>query len=94
MKGVKIVIVVLLSMSISVGYVLAGGDTNKQKSQTTCPVMGGKINKAVYADHEGKRVYFCSGGCIDEFKKDPEKYVKKLEDQGVMLEKVSKSQNK
>lgn len=94
MKGVKIVIVVLLSMSISVGYVLAGGDTNKQKYQTTCPVMGGKINKAVYADHEGKRVYFCCGGCIDEFKKDPAKYVKKIEDQGVMLEKVSKSQNK
>jgi YHS domain-containing protein len=56
--------------------------------------MGGKINKAVHADHEGKRVYFCCGGCIDEFKKDPAKYVKKLEDQGVMLEKVSKSQNK
>lgn len=93
MKGLKIVIVVLLSMSISVGYLLAGEEINKQKAQMTCPVMGGKINKAVYADYEGKRVYFCCASCIDEFKKDPAKYVKKLEDQGVMLEMVSKNQS-
>jgi YHS domain-containing protein len=57
-------------------------------AQTTCPVMGGKINKAIFADYQGKRVYFCCGACPAEFKKDPAKYVKILEDQGVVLDKT------
>ena len=60
------------------------------KPQTTCPVMGGKINKDVFADHAGKRVYFCCPGCSGAFEKDPAKYVKKLEDQGITLEDVIK----
>jgi YHS domain-containing protein len=56
------------------------------KLQTTCPVMGGKINKKLYADVDGKRIYVCCGGCIAAIKKDPAEYIKKLEDQGVVLE--------
>ncbi len=52
------------------------------KPQTHCPVMGGKINTELYADHNGKRVYFCCAGCIEPFKKNPEKFIKKLEDAG------------
>lgn len=59
------------------------------QSQTTCPVMGGKINKNIFADHDGKRVYFCCPACLQTFKDDPAKYVKKLEDAGVTLEKAS-----
>jgi len=62
--------------------------------QTNCPVMGGTINKEVYSDYEGKRVYFCCPACIPEFKKDPAKYVKKLEDQGVVLEKAACEEKK
>ena len=58
------------------------------KAQTTCPVMGNTIDKSLYADHEGKRVYFCCGMCIGEFKKDPGKYIRKLEDEGVTVEKA------
>jgi len=72
----------------------AWADDSNQQAQTTCPVMGGKINKDVYSDYEGKRVYFCCTSCIPEFKKDPAKYVKKLEDQGVVLEKVSGEKKK
>jgi hypothetical protein len=50
--------------------------------QTTCPVMGGKINKDLYVDHDGKRVYVCCKGCIGTVQKDPEKYIKKLADKG------------
>jgi YHS domain-containing protein len=57
-------------------------------AQTTCPVMGGKIVKSVYGDHMGKRVYFCCAGCIGTFNKDPMKYIKQLEDKGVVLEKT------
>ena len=50
-------------------------ETNKQ---TTCPVLGGEIDKKFYVDHMGKRIYFCCEMCIDKFKEDPEKYMKKL----------------
>ena len=56
------------------------------KAQTTCPVLGGNIDKNVYADYQGKRIYFCCKGCDVEFKKNPEKYLKKLEDEGVTPE--------
>ena len=59
------------------------------QNQTTCPAMGGEIDKSVFADYEGKRVYFCCAPCLAEFNKNPEKYVKQLEDDGVTLEKVS-----
>ena len=58
------------------------------KGQTICPVMGGKINKSLFVDHEGHRVYFCCEGCIDPFKKDPAKYVKDLLAAGVDLDKT------
>jgi len=53
--------------------------------------MGGKINKEIYTDYEGKRVYFCCKGCIGEFKKDPAKHIKKLEEEGVALEEAPKA---
>ena len=46
--------------------------------QTTCPVMEGPINRAIYVEHEGKKVYFCCKGCETQFQEDPEKYVKLL----------------
>jgi YHS domain-containing protein len=54
--------------------------------QTKCPVLGGNINKQIYVDYQGKRIYFCCQGCDQEFKKNPEKYMKKLKEQGVTLE--------
>ncbi|MHC4386066.1 MAG: efflux RND transporter periplasmic adaptor subunit [Planctomycetota bacterium] len=46
--------------------------------QEFCPVMGGKINKDVFIEYKGKKVYFCCPGCDKEFRADPEKYIKKL----------------
>ncbi len=46
--------------------------------QTVCPVMGGKINKSVFATYKGKKVYFCCAGCETPFVKNPEKYLSKL----------------
>ena len=50
--------------------------------QTTCPVMGGTVNENLYADYDGKRVYFCCPYCDGQFKKDPQKYLDKLKEQG------------
>ena len=54
--------------------------------QTTCPVMGGKINKKSFLDHKGKRIYICCAGCLAPLKKDPAKYIKKMEDAGITLD--------
>lgn len=53
--------------------------------QKLCPVMGGEIDKSVYTDYEGKRVYFCCAGCIESFRKAPDKYIEKMEAQGIVL---------
>lgn len=69
---------------------LAGNAAASQtvKKQTVCPVMGGAINTGIYADANGKRVYFCCNGCPAEFKKDPAKYIAKLEKEGITLDKT------
>ena len=61
------------------------------KKQTTCPVMGGKINKAQYADVKGYRIYVCCPGCINKIKADPDKYIKKMEAEGIMPDKTPKA---
>ena len=58
------------------------------KEQKLCPVLGGEIDKSVYADYQGKRVHFCCAGCIDAFKKSPQKYVQKMEAEGIRLDKA------
>jgi len=58
------------------------------KAQAACPVQGGKINKDLYVDYQGQRVYFCCPACIDIFKKDPEKYLREMRRQGVTPERT------
>ena len=60
----------------------------EKKAQTTCPVLGGTIDRKQYIDIEGKRIYVCCAGCIDTIKADPAKYIRILEDKGVELEKT------
>lgn len=46
--------------------------------QTVCPVMAGAINKELFTEYKGKKVYFCCLGCKEAFEKEPEKYLDKL----------------
>jgi YHS domain-containing protein len=46
--------------------------------QTMCPVMDGPIDKKLFTEYKGKKVYFCCAGCKEIFEKDPEKYIAKL----------------
>lgn len=61
-------------------------ETKAVKAQTLCPVAKGAINKSLYADVNGKRIYVCCAGCLDPIKKDPAKYIKQMEDAGITLE--------
>ena len=49
-------------------------------AQKFCPVMGGPVNSDIYVDYQGRRVYFCCTACVDAFKQDPAKYLKKLDE--------------
>lgn len=48
-----------------------------------CPVSGEKIDektKTTY-EYQGKIYNFCCPVCIEDFKKDPEKYIQKIEEE-------------
>jgi len=88
MKLSKILLVSLVVLAFAAPPFAA----DQPKTQTVCPVLGGNIDPKVYVDYQGKRLYFCCQGCDAEFKKDPEKYMKKLQDQGITLEKAPEAQ--
>jgi YHS domain-containing protein len=47
--------------------------------QTMCPVMDGmKIDKNVFTEYKGKKVYFCCADCKAKFEANPEKYIANL----------------
>lgn len=64
---------------------------SSSKKQTQCPIMGGAINKEVYVDYKGKRIFFAGKMCRDEFNKFPEKYMEKISKEGIILEDAPKS---
>ena len=51
--------------------------------QKTCPVMEAPINRAplnkeLYTEYKGKKVYFCCPSCKERFEQAPEQYLSKL----------------
>lgn len=88
MKKMNKLIFACMTLLIAVCFVAVTDNAAWAKAQTTCPVMGGPVNKSVYTDYKGKRVYFCCNACPEPFKKDPDKYIKKMESEGIELEKV------
>ena len=66
-KKIKAVILALALTAFVAGSLWAAD----LQPQAKCPVLGGNVNKQVYADYKDKRIYFCCAGCDKEFKKDP-----------------------
>jgi hypothetical protein len=55
----------------------------KEYPLDVCVVSGeklGSMGKPVVLQHEGREVRLCCAGCIDKFKQDPAKYLKKLDE--------------
>lgn len=91
-KAMTLIVAVILGTGLIATQ--AAEKKAEPKKQTTCPVMGGKINKAQYADVKGKRIYVCCAGCIGKIKADPDKYIKQLEAEGITLDKAEKMKMK
>ncbi len=79
----------LLAVVLAIGLVVLGGCKKSEPAeteevvasaieQTKCPMMGTPIDKDVYIEYKGEKVYFCCKDCIAKFEKEPEKYVGKL----------------
>lgn len=77
----------LIMAAVALALMLTGPVLAQGKPQTVCPVLAGNIDKSIYVDYKGYRIYFCCTGCDAEFKKDPEKYLKKMQDAGITPEK-------
>ena len=94
MKCLKTLGVAVVFILLVCTYTFAEDAETKTMSQQICPVMtfgeiGCSVTKHdIYTDYHGKRIYFCSKECLEKFKKDPDKYLKKAEEKGVQFEKV------
>jgi hypothetical protein len=70
---------VFLSGTIEAKSVLGSAKNLVKKiEQKICPVMGGKINPNLYYEYN-KNIYVCCKDCIAIIKKNPEKYLKKMQ---------------
>src|SRR5215217_6035247 len=53
-------------------------DAKAKPINAKCPIQGEDIDPKVTTTYKGKTVAFCCESCIDDFKKDPEKYMKQI----------------
>ena len=59
----------------------------------TCVVSGdklGEMGKPVTLVYKGQELKFCCKDCVKDFKKDPDKYIKKLAEEEAKLKKEAK----
>jgi YHS domain-containing protein len=59
------------------------------KLQSVDVISGKPVNPSVYADYDGKRVYFCCAVSRDDFQQNARSYLQAIEMKGILLEKVS-----
>jgi len=58
---------------------LAAGQESPPPANTMCPVLTDQaIDKTIFTDYQGKRVYFCCEMCKRKFTADPAKYAASL----------------
>ena len=83
----RLVLLFVLAFGLLFSTCANAAEDSAGAPQTLCPILSGKIDKNIHTDYMGQRIYFCCAGCKVEFMKDPEKFIKKMEAQGIQLEK-------
>jgi cytochrome c oxidase subunit 2 len=83
----KLIHILILAAFLGLNTVYANQEhhmvTEEQKSQDAagiCPVLHEPASKEFSYTYEGKAYYFCCPMCIEEFKKDPRKYISKIKE--------------
>jgi YHS domain-containing protein len=89
-RSLLLSLAVVASLSVTLGGCASRQDkssassssaTTKPYTLSTCIVSDeelGTMGKPVVYNYNGQEIKFCCSGCEDDFKKDPEKYLKKL----------------
>ncbi len=87
----------------------SSGDTGKEdqeKTETSTPQPPAKlyqmrdaisnklVDRSVYTDYEGKRIYFCCTGSRGAFLKNPEKYMNRFRELGITLQDAPEPKDK
>lgn len=75
MKNLKPLLAIVGAMVLLAG---CASDNYPLKNCIVSDEALGSMGKPVVLLHEGTTVKFCCKGCIDDFKKDPAKYMAKL----------------
>ncbi len=86
MKSCKTLIALALTLCVTASpFVSLAADAPKKPKPyalKTCAVTGEKLGgmgEPYTFTHEGREIKLCCKGCLKEFKKDPAKYIKKVE---------------
>jgi hypothetical protein len=80
----KLILTIVSALLVGSG-IAAESAKAKAKPYTlkTCPVsdekLGGDMGEPYVLEHEGRQIKLCCKSCLKDFKKDPAKYVKKIE---------------
>lgn len=82
-------IIIALFVTLQVASVQTFAAPSALKSQTTCPVMGGAIDRTQYVDYQGKRIYVCCAMCKAQVAKDPARYIAQLAAAGQGVETIA-----
>jgi YHS domain-containing protein len=53
------------------------GSLSVTNEKLICPVMNMDAKKEINYTYQGKKYYFCCKDCLEKFKANPEKYLKK-----------------
>jgi YHS domain-containing protein len=87
MKTQKVLLAIVLTALFLAPWSGLAADKKDQKLKPyplkICIISGDKLGEMgdpfVYA-YEGREIKFCCKGCVKDFKKDPAKYIKKIDE--------------
>ena len=84
-----ILMLALVASVMTAGAVGAETAENPEpKKQTVCPVMGSKFDTNQYVDVKEYRIYICCKGCAKVIEADPDKFITRMQAEGIELEKA------
>ena len=67
----------------------AEGEGEQIRLQTHCPVMNLPIDRSLFHDHDGWRIYVCCPGCLEEVRERADEMVREHAAKGIAFERVA-----
>ena len=83
-----------MKKTILTALLIIAASTVFAEPQTTCPVMGGKINPKQYIDVKGYHIYVCCKPCSATLKANPDKYIEQMKAAGSELKNAPEAEKK